>query len=454
MMNTSTLKTVSFMQKTMKCFFISLLAVGLYSASADIKSQLDQVVSKMTPFKGAYQKGVDVSSLYGKAICGYQGWFAAEGDGHKRGWVHYKEGRRNLEPGNCAFDLWPDMSELDKDEKYVTAFKNKDGSPATLFSSHNPKTVRRHFKWMKDYNIDGVLLQRFGVGLRSPKGLETYNTVLKNVQAGANEYGRGWAMMYDLSGMKKGRIGKDVVEDWKNLVDRSKIKEDRSYLHHHGKPVIGIWGVGFGDDRQYTLDECERLIDFLKYDKKYGGNTVILGVPSFWRTQTRDADANKKLHLVLKKADILSPWTVGRYHNLETVQKYHETVVVDDMKWVKADGLEYLPVAFPGFSWQNLMKVRGVDVKLNQIPRLGGQFLWSQAISYKSAGAKMIYLAMFDEIDEATALFKCTNQPPVGESKFITYENLPSDHYLWLSGKIGELIESENEYSKEMPLRK
>lgn len=35
-----------------------------------------------------------------------------------------------------------------------------------------------------------------------------------------------------------------------------------------------------------------------------------------------------------------------------------------------------------------------------------GCFLWTQAISAKRAGAKMIYLAMFDEIDEDKALFK------------------------------------------------
>lgn len=31
------------------------------------------------------------------------------------------------------------------------------------------------------------------------------------------------------------------------------------------------------------------------------------------------------------------------------------------------------------------------------------------------AGAESLYLAMFDEIDEGTAFFKCTNTPPVGK---------------------------------------
>ena len=39
---------------------------------------------------------------------------------------------------------------------------------------------------------------------------------------------------------------------------------------------------------------------------------------------------------------------------------------------------------------------------MNSIPRLKGQFLWSQIVANKKAGADMLYIAMFDEVDEAT----------------------------------------------------
>jgi len=62
----------------------------------------------------------------------------------------------------------------------------------------------------------------------------------------------------------------------------------------------------------------------------------------------------------------------------------------------------------------------------------------------------MIYVAMFDEVDEATAIFKCTNEPPTGNGgKFITYEGLPSDYYLKLTGKAGQLL--RNEISSSRP---
>jgi hypothetical protein len=66
----------------------------------------------------------------------------------------------------------------------------------------------------------------------------------------------------------------------------------------------------------------------------------------------------------------------------------------------------------------------------------------------------MVYVAMFDEVDEGTAVFKCTNTPPAGESPFATYEGLPTDHYLWLTGKIGELLRDKIPVTQEMPVRK
>ena len=50
----------------------------------------------------------------------------------------------------------------------------------------------------------------------------------------------------------------------------------------------------------------------------------------------------------------------------------------------------------------------------------------------------MLYIAMFDEVNEGTAIFKCTND--VVSGCFCTYEGLPSDHYLVLAGKAARLF--------------
>ena len=107
-----------------------------------------------------------------------------------------------------------------------------------------------------------------------------------------------------------------VIDDWKLLVDRMKLgrdDKDRAYLQHGGKPVVAVWGIGFNDGRKYTLAECERLVEFLKHDKQYGGCTVLVGVPTGWRTLDADSVPDKQLHEVIGRADIISPWTVGRY---------------------------------------------------------------------------------------------------------------------------------------------
>ena len=48
---------------------------------------------------------------------------------------------------------------------------------------------------------------------------------------------------------------------------------------------------------------------------------------------------------------------------------------------------------------------------INQIPRRGGRFLWEQIDRAIATGAGMLYGAMFDEVDESTALFKLAPSP-------------------------------------------
>src|SRR5436190_1524612 len=80
---------------------------------------------------------VDRSTLNGKVICGYQGWFATPGDGLGRGWYHWSMNPNDFRPGSCKIDLWPDVSELDADERYATPFKRSDGRAAEVYSAQN-----------------------------------------------------------------------------------------------------------------------------------------------------------------------------------------------------------------------------------------------------------------------------------------------------------------------------
>jgi hypothetical protein len=74
-------------------------------------------------------------------------------------------------------------------------------------------------------------------------------------------------------------------------------------------------------------------------------------------------------------------------------------------------------------------------------------------VEAKRAGATTLYQAMFDEMDEGAAVFKCTNDPPAGASRFLSLEGLPSDHYLWLTGMGGKLLRGEVKVTEALPPR-
>ncbi len=118
------------------------------------------------------------------------------------------------------------------------------------------------------------------------------------------------------------------------------------------------------------------------------------------------------------------------------------------MAWCQERELDFFPVLYPGFSWFNLH-----GGELNSIPRLKGEFLWSQVAAAKKAGSTMLYFAMFDEVDEGTALFKVTNDVPVGEGvTFLDIEGVPSDFYLRLVGEAGKVMRGEKPLSEKVPV--
>ena len=365
-----------------------------------------------------------------KIVVGYQGWYRTPGDGSEMGWWHYR-GRpgERFEPGHLGIDYWPDVSELTTTERFATPFKHPDGSTAEVFSSHHPVTVERHFRWMREHDIDAAFLQRFSAPMiadteRARRHRRAADNVLRYGQAGAEKNGRAFAVMYDLSGLPRGAMD-GVQRDWRHLVDDLRVRASPAYQHHGGRPLVVVWGIGFNDGRAYTLDECAALIRFLKEDPVYGGNTVMLGIPSYWRTQIRDAVRDPNLHAVLQLADILSPWTPGRYKTLAEIREHAETLWQPDRAWCSERGLGYMPVVFPGFSWRNLKGVAdGID-------RLDGRFLWEQYRLLVNNGHTMIYQAMFDEMDEGTQIFKTATHPP-GGNNLLSYAPLPSDYYLRL----------------------
>ena len=178
----------------------------------------------------------------------------------------------------------------------------------------------------------------------------------------------------------------------------------------------------------------------------------MLGVPYYWRAFGNDTEKSELLHKLIKKVDIIMPWAVGRFN----INSYKSENISGDVQWCKENGVDYVPLVFPGFSWANMHNNPKI---YNQIPRLKGDFLWKQIASAKEVGAQSLYVAMFDEIDEGTAIYKVSNEnnvPLNGESglKFVgVEENVSTDYYLWLVGQGATWFHGKGNYGPIKPAR-
>jgi len=383
-------------------------------------------------------------------LAGYQGWFTAMGDGADRGWHHYEKAGK-FEPGYTNVDFWPDVREYVK--TYKTAFKYSDGSDAYVYSPYDEESVDLHFKWMKDYGIDGVFMQRFVSEIKSTKGKNHFNKVLSNALKAAKKYGRAICVMYDLSGCS-GTDMQILINDWNELQRLFSLfdnLQNPTYLRHNKKPLVVLWGVGFNDGRNYSLTDVQGVMKMLRGDTKKV--SIMLGVPYYWRTLDHDTQNNSLLHTLIKSADIVMPWAVGRYNNDSYSNTANNTLALDHV-WCKQYNITYVPLVFPGFSWGNLRNDYNI---YNQIPRLKGDFIWKQISGARMAGVKSLYVAMFDEIDEGTAIFKCAREgelPLNGAGRFVGIEaDLDSDYYLWIVGQAAAWFHGNNSYSYIKPVR-
>lgn len=175
------------------------------------------------------------------------------------------------------------------------------------------------------------------------------------------------------------------------------------------------------------MDEAQTIIDGLKSR----GYSIMLGVPAYWREGGGDVIDKDRLMGFIRQADIIMPWYVGRFNN-KNFDGFKQ-LVADDIAWAKANKIDFAPNCWPGFSWENLFP--GAD---NAIARQNGRFFKDQIDAYIGYGAEMIYFAMFDEVNEGTAIFKVAKEVPVPRpgATFVPIEKeCPSDLYLRIAGE-------------------
>jgi hypothetical protein len=391
---------------------------------------------------------VDVKTLQGRMMCGYQGWFRCPGDAADQGWVHWSRDPRRLSPETVSFEMWPDMREYGDKERFAAGdFADADGKQAYLFSSDDAATVLRHFQWMRDYGIDGVWLQHFLVDLPGGPAQERYPSriaVLGHVREAAKQTGRAWALSYDISGMPADRIFDVLTADWKKMAD-DKVLNDPRYLHEGGRPVVQVWGFYRGQKATpMTPELADKLIDFFHAPGRYSAY-LVGGGDWDWR---RDPDHDWQT--ALRRLDAYAPWNVGNCTK-DAGGEFHAATDswADDLGECKRTGVRWLPVVYPGFSWDNLKRK---PAGTTTIPRRGGRFLWEQFHKLATMKVDTVYVAMFDEVDEGTAIFKVSNSPPV-QGHFVGYEGLPSNWYLRLVGEGARMLRGERLLNSDIPIK-
>jgi hypothetical protein len=423
---------------------VVLFAVALIAATSSPAIDTGGINSK-----NSSAAGVDATTLRGKVLCGYQGWFRCPGDRAKQGWIHWSREPGRIAPETLTFELWPDMTDYPAEERFAApGFSSADGAPACLYSADQPGTVRRHFEWMKQYGIDGIWLQHFVVDLPGGPLEDRYPSrrrVLEDVRAAAKQTGRAWALAFDIAGMSTDKMFDVLTREWRKLVDEGVTQDDR-YLRQNGLPVVEIWGFYYGNPHNaITARVANQLIDFFKAP---GPNRAYLVGGGDWAWRS---NPDPEWQAFLRRFDAYSPWNVGN------VSKDQEGVLhastgywADDKRECEKRGILWLPVIYPGFSWDNLQKL---SPGKSLIPRRGGEFLWEQFHTLSELGVDSACVAMFDEVDEGTAIFKVTNHPPT-QGHFVTYDGRPSDWYLRLVGEGARLLRARNPIAAEIPLKR
>jgi len=394
------------------------------------------------------QSPVDASRLRGKILSGYQGWFRTPEDGQNNGWLHWSRDRKSITPETVSVEMWPDMTDYSQEEKYAApGFTHPDGSQAHLFSSANARTVLRHFEWMRDYGLDGVWFQHFVVDFPQAPGRALHPSrmqVMRHVSKAAQQTGRVWALTFDMTGMHPSKVYDLVVSEWKNIVDEGLIKDGR-YLHQDGKPVLMLFGFySRSPVNAMTPEVASQLLDFFKTPGPY---QAFLGGAGEWYWRKNE---NPEWQKIFRRFDAWSPWNPGNYGKNEAGEKKAATHYwKEDKKACDENGVLWIPTLYPGFGWDNLKKKHPGDTG---IPRRGGNFLWEQLHALSETGTDSAMIAMFDEVDEGTAIFKVTSQPPV-QASFATYEGLPSDWYLRLVGEATQLLRNKQPVPATIPLK-
>ncbi len=400
-------------------------------------SQGSAPLPEPAPAPAAKGVEVDASTLDLKVMLEYRGYFGCPGDeSGTRHWPGWTDGASSSME-SAAVSYLPDVSDLPTGGLCGTNMELLDGTAVNLFSSANHRTVDRHFQWMSDYGLDGVFLRRAAGDAEDAAMAAFRDRVARNVRAGAEAHGRVFAIMYDLGRAAPG----DIAGDWAYVAGDLGLTGSDRYLHHDGRPVLGIDGSGLAHDPGGPANLLAAVSSIRAASGGGGEAALFVVAPARWQSQESAWWAD-----LLRAVDYVSPWDIG-----EPGDDLDATAQVTRAKEDADAGVGYAPAVWPGFSGSGGMP-------LNAVPRDGGLLYWAQAFEAVSAGADALYVVSFDGMDDGTAMLKLVPRIgglPVGGS-FLSLDvdgyDLPSDWFMRLAGESGRLLRGEIPLSSALPI--
>ena len=115
-----------------------------------------------------------------------------------------------------------------------------------------------------------------------------------------------------------------------------------------------------------------------------------------------DSHTDPKWAQVYAEMDVIQRWTVGRYRTLDAVDQWKDEVLVTDLKLTAsaAPDLHACCVSWIFLAQPEERREREPDSAASRrVPR-------RQAYNAKTAGARVLKIAMFDQVDDGTAIMK------------------------------------------------
>ncbi len=104
--------------------------------------------------------------------------------------------------------------------------------------------------------------------------------------------------------------------------------------------LFGVWGLM---KKPFNADQIASLIAALKEQ----GWSIMLGVNDDWRTHSSSKWPRAKYTDIVKSANVIFPWFVGRYGSIEVYNNHRKPIIDADIQWCKKNGVHYAPPLFP-----------------------------------------------------------------------------------------------------------